>query len=81
MFMWQLSGILVGLVIMMLAQIVWDQGLIPHSGTKPFWFANCHLFDPLLHSMANVISQLKMHEDMFSPWKGECKSEQVYSLV
>ena len=37
----------------------------------------CHLFDPLLHLVANVISELGMHEDMLSPWRGECDSDQV----
>ena len=44
-----------------------------------FQIANCHLFDPLLHLVANVISKLEMHEDMFCPWEGggaECDCDQ-----
>ena len=40
-----------------------------------------HLLDPLLHLVANVISKLKMHEDMLSPWRGECDSDQVVLVV
>ena len=48
--------------------------------TKNF-FRLCHLFDPLLHLVVNVISKLKMHEDMFSPWRGECDSYQCLSSL
>ena len=41
-----------------------------------FWITNGHLFDPLLHLVANAISELEMHEDMLSPWRGECDSDQ-----
>ena len=40
------------------------------------------LFDPLLHLVANVISELETHEDILSPWQGECDSDQcLYCLV
>ena len=55
-----------GLAVTMLARIARDHGLIPHSGTE--FFGLCHIFHPLLHLVANVISKLKMHEDMLSPW-------------
>ena len=42
-----------------------------------FQIANGHFFDPLLHLVTIVVSQLKMHEDMLSPWWGECDSDQV----
>ena len=32
---------------------------------------------PLLHLVANVMSKLKIHQDMLSPWRGECDSYQV----
>ena len=38
-----------------------------------------HLFYSLLHLVANVISELEEHEDMLSPWKGECNSDQCLS--
>ena len=38
---------------------------------------SCHLFNLLLHLLASVISELKMHEDMLSLWRGECDSDQV----
>ena len=41
------------------------------------WIASCHLFNLLLHLVASVISELKMHEDMLSLWRGECDSDQV----
>ena len=59
-------SVLGGLAVMMLAQIARDQGLIPHSGTE--FLGLCHLFHLLLHLVANVISKLKMHEDILSPW-------------
>ena len=31
------------------------------------FFGSCHLFDPLLHLVGNVISKLKMHNDILSP--------------
>ena len=51
-----------GLVVMMLSQTLRDQGSIPHWGTEFFRIANRHLFDPLLHLVANLISELEMHE-------------------
>ena len=33
-------------------------------------------FDSLLHLVASVISKLEMQEDMFSPWRSECNSNQ-----
>ena len=41
-----------------------------------FQITNCHLFHPLLHLVANVISELEMHEDMLYPWRGKCDSNQ-----
>ena len=38
---------------------------------------SCHLFNLLLHLLASVISELKMHEDILSLWRGECDSDQV----
>ena len=58
----------------MLAWIARDWDLIPHKGTEIF--RSCHLFNPLLHFVPNVISELKMHEDMLSPWRGECDLDQ-----
>ena len=31
----------------------------------------------MLHLVVNVISKLGRHEDMLSPWRGECDSNQV----
>ena len=66
----------------MLTQLVRGQGSTPHWGTEFFQIVNGH-FNPLLHLVANVISELKMHEDMLSPWRGECNSDQcaLSSLV
>ena len=49
---------------MTLARLARGQGSTPCWGTEFFWIANGH-FDPLLHLVANVISELEMHEDMF----------------
>ena len=38
-------------------------------------------FYPLLHIVANVISKLEINEDMFSPRKGGCDSDQVFWVV
>ena len=67
---------------MMLAQLVRGRGSTPPWDTEFFQIVNGH-FDPLLHLEANVISELEMYEDMLSPWRGECHSNQcvLSSLV
>ena len=64
-------SVLSGLVVMMLTEIMKDQGSIPCCGTEYSWITNHRLFDTLLHLVSNVISELEIHEDMFSPWRGE----------
>ena len=60
-------SVLSGLVVMMLTRIVRGQGSIPCCGTEYYSINNHQLFDTLLHLVANVISELKMNEDMVSP--------------
>ena len=67
-------SVLGDLVVMTLTQIVRNQGLVTCLGTE--FFRSCHLFNPLLHLVANMISELEIHEDMLSPWRGECDYEQ-----
>ena len=43
-----------------------------------FKITNCHLFNLLLNLVANVITELKIHEDMLSPQRDECDSSQVF---
>ena len=62
-----------GLAVITLTWIVRDQGL----GDAHNFSDNCHLFNLLLYLVANVISELNIHEDMLFPWKGECDSDQV----
>ena len=50
-----------GLVVMMLARIAKDWGLIPHWDIKNFGMANYHLWDPLLHLVANMIPEPEIH--------------------
>ena len=71
--------VLGSLVVMMLTQLARGQGSTPRWGTEFFQIAKGH-FDPLLHLVANVISELEMHEDMLSPWRGECDSDQCCVL-
>ena len=39
-------------------------------------FRSCHLFDPLLHLVADVISKLETHEDILYFWRCECYSDE-----
>ena len=66
---------------MMFTQVVRDQVSIHHCVTEFFQITYHHLFDPLLHLVANVISELEMHEDILSPWRGECGRDQVSLVV
>ena len=68
--------VLSSLLVMTLAWIARGQGSIPQWGPEFFGIANCHLFDSLLHLVANVISKLETHEDILSPWRGQCDSDQ-----
>ena len=56
------------LALMTLAQIARDRGSIPRRGTDFFQITNCHLFHPLFHLAANVISEVEMYEDMCLRW-------------
>ena len=52
-------SVLGGLAVVILTQIVRDRGSISQWGTEFFQIVDHHLFDPLLHLVANVISELK----------------------
>ena len=77
----QHSDVLGGLAVMMHTWMMRAWGSIPHWGIEYFQITNHHLFDPLLHLVANVISELEMHEDILSSCRGECDSYQVSLLV
>ena len=59
---------------MMLTQLARGQVRFDVEGQN--FFRLCHLIDPLLHLAANVVSKLETHEDILSPWRGECDSDE-----
>ena len=56
-------------------------GFDPLLRHRIFGITNCHIFNRLLYLVANVISEFEMYEDMLSPLRGECDSNQVSLLV
>ena len=70
----------------------WSSGYDTHLDSKRLGFdsplrhrifkiTNCHLVNLLLNLAANVITELKMHEDMLFSQSYECDSNQVFLAV
>ena len=74
-----ISGVLGSLVVMALAYTLVGERLGFNSSLRHRILLDqrlCHLLNPLLHLVASIISKLKTHEDMLSPWRGECDNDQ-----